>query len=128
MEVSDPAIEHLGISIDTATDGSVSATITVAPHMLNSHGVCHGGIIFLLADAVMDYSTNGPLDDDAVSFAAHAEVDYVRAGHEGDVLTARGRIADAWGRTSLVDVTVTNQRDEVVTHFRGRTRTVRRNR
>jgi len=128
MDISDPALERLGISVGREPDGLVSATMTVAADMVNSHGVCHGGISFLLADAVMDYTTNGPLDEGSVAFAAHAEVDYVRAAHVGDVLTATGQVADHWGRTNLVDVTVTNQRDEVVTHFRGRTRTVRKDR
>ncbi len=126
MGVSDPAIEQFGISVTNGADDTVTASITVDAQMLNSHGVCHGGIIFLLADSVMDYCTNGTLAEDALALAAHGEVDYVRPAHQGDVLTATGHITDTWGRTTLVDVTVSNQRGEVVTHFRGRTRTMRR--
>ena len=125
MDNRDPAVDGLGIEITHHDDGRVSARVGVTNEMLNSHGVCHGGIIFLLADTVMDYATNGPLEADITAFAAHAEVDYVRAGRSGDTLTAMGAIRDSWGRTNLVDITVTNQDDEAVAHFRGRTRAVK---
>lgn len=125
MHGSDPAVDQYGIVI-THTDDDVTATMTVTETMVNSHGVCHGGLLFLLADAVMDYTTNGPLDDNSVAFAGHAEIDYAQAARVGDELTAIGDRIDGWGRTNLIDVTVVNQRDEPVAHFRGRTRTVRR--
>lgn len=124
MTNRDPAIDLLGITVDVADDGSVTTMLTVTEAMTNSHGVCHGGITFLLADAVMDYATNNATADGTTAFAAHAEVDYVRAAHVGDTLTAKGGAVDTWGRTNLLDATITNQRGEVVTHFRGRTRTV----
>lgn len=127
MHASDPAVEHYGIDVSRRGHGDasfVTASMTVGPEMVNSHGVCHGGLLFLLADAVMDYTTNGPLPDDQVAFAAHAEIDYVRAAMVDDDLTATGERVGQWGRTGLVDVTITNQRNETVAHFRGRTRTV----
>ncbi len=125
MQGSDPAVDQYGIVI-ARTDDDVTATMTVTDAMVNSHGVCHGGLLFLLADAVMDYTTNGPLGDDSVAFAGHAEIDYAQAARVGDELTAIGDRVDGWGRTNLIDVTIVNQRDEPVAHFRGRTRTVRR--
>lgn len=129
MQRTDPAVTQYGIEISRhgeGEDAAVIASMTVTPEMVNSHGVCHGGILFLLADAVMDYTTNGPLPDDQVAFAAHAEIDYVQAGMVDDRLTATGASVDGWGRTGLTDVTITNQRNEPVAHFRGRTRTVTR--
>lgn len=127
MDGSDPAIEQFGITI-TRDGDDVTATMTVTNEMTNSHGVCHGGLLFLLADAVMDYTTNGPLDDDAVAFAAHAEIDYAKAALSGDELTATSDRVDGWGRTNLLDVMISNQRNEPVAHFRGRTRTVSKKR
>ncbi len=123
MPGSDPAVDQYGIEIDAGAD-IVTATMEITDSMLNSHGTCHGGVLFLLADAVFDYASNGPQPDDKIAFAAHAEIDFVQAGLVGDRLTATGSRVDVWGRTTLVDVTITNQRDEPVAHFRGRTRTV----
>lgn len=127
MHGPDPAIEQFGITI-TRDGDDVTATMTVTDEMCNSHGVCHGGLLFLLADAVMDYATNGPLDDDSVAFAAHAEIDYVKAALMGDELTAISERVDGWGRTNLLDVMIINQRNEPIAHFRGRTRTVSKKR
>lgn len=124
MNDRDLAVESLGIDVSTDATGTVSAILAVRADMTNRHGVCHGGILFLLADAVMDYTTNADLDSGSTSFAAHAEIDYVRAGLAGDTLTAVGSTARSWGRTQLLDVTITNQDGAPVAHFRGRTRTV----
>lgn len=124
MSERDPAIDSLGIEVDPDSNGAVSATMLVRPDMANRHGVCHGGILFLLADTVMDYTTNASLGEGTTSFAAHAEIDFVRAGMIGDTLTATGSVTDKWGRTNLLDARITNGDGEVVAHFRGRTRTV----
>lgn len=124
MTTRDPAIESLGIDITIDDAGTVTARLEVRPDMVNSHGVCHGGIMFLLADAVMDYTTNAGHAEGTTSFAAHAEIDYVRAGNIGDTLDATGSTRRSWGRTDLLDVTITNQHGADVAHFRGRTRTV----
>ncbi len=123
MQGSDPAIEQYGIEV-AQVDGAVTASMTVTDTMLNSHGTCHGGLLFLLADTAFDYTSNGPLPDDQVAFAAHADIDFTKAALVGDYLTAVGIHVDGWGRTKLTDVKITNQRNEPVAYFRGRTRTV----
>ncbi len=124
MSERDPAIDSLGINVNADSKEVLRATMLVRPDMANRHGVCHGGILFLLADTVMDYTTNASLDDETTSFAAHAEIDFVRAGMVGDTLTATGAVTDTWGRTNLLDARITNQEGALVAHFRGRTRTV----
>lgn len=93
---------------------------------LNRHGVGHGGVVFLLADAVFERVTNADLAPEQVAFASNASIDFVRPAMSGDMLTAVGSATDAWGRTTMVDIAVTNQNDEMVAHFRGNTRTVNR--
>lgn len=125
MERHDPALELLGIEIEVV-DGLGTAKMVVTKDMLNSHGICHGGILFLLADAVMDYTTNHAFyegEDVPASFAAHAEVDYLRAAQFGDVLIATGSITHRWGRSNLLDATIVAQTDDTpIAIFRGRTR------
>ena len=120
----DPVGESLRIELIHAGDGRASFEMTVRDDMVNGHGTCHGGIIFLLGDTVMDYATNvgNPL-----SVAVHAEVDYVSPAHIGDRLNAEGGVNDSWGRTGLVDATITNiTTGKIVAHFRGRTREIGR--
>lgn len=124
MATSDPAVDRLGILCERQSDGSWTASMTVSPDDVNSHGVCHGGIVFLLADAVFDRVTNSDLAENRVAFAANASIEFVRPGVVGDTLSALGKKADTWGRSTLVDIRVSNGAGETVAHFRGKTRTV----
>ncbi len=128
MHGSDPAVDRLGIECQRRGDGTWAASMTVSEGDVNSHGVCHGGIVFLLADAVFDRVTNSDLSDDRVAFASNATIEFVRAGRIGDALTAVGSATDRWGRSTLVDIVVTNGANETVAHFRGKTRTVNNDR
>ena len=124
MLPNDPALDRVGITTAPLSDGQWSGTLQVTEADLNRHGVGHGGVVFLLADAVFERVTNADLDADRVAFAASASIDFVRPALLGDTLTAIGSATNAWGRTTLVDITVRNQSDEIVAHFRGQTRTV----
>ena len=95
----------------------------VTHDMVNRHGVCHGGIIFLLADAAMDYASNH--EPSGIAYAAHAEVDYTGPARVGDRLSVTAETSGRWGRTQLIDAVVTTGAGDVIAHFRGRTRTVR---
>ena len=120
----DPSGQLLGIELISAGDGSASFALTVRDDMVNGHGMCHGGIIFLLGDTVMDYATN---TGKPLSVAVHAEIDYVSPAHIGDRLVATGHVRDSWGRTRLVDATILNETTaKTVAHFRGRTREIGR--
>ena len=124
MDERDQALEGFGITVSDVGSGTATAQMLVAPHMANRHGVCHGGLLFLLADAAMDYATNDAAGDDQVALAAHAEADFVKAANVGDTLTAVGTIAHSWGRSNLFDAVVSDQDGNTVVHFRGRTRTI----
>ena len=128
MLPSDPAVDRVGIVTTRLPDGPWSATMTVTDEDLNRHGVGHGGVLFLLADAVFERVTNADLPPDRVAFAAGATIDYLRPAKPGDTVTAIGAVKDTWGRTTMVDVAITNQDDDVIAHFRGQTRTVDRER
>jgi len=59
-----------------------------------------------------------------VTVAAAADIDFVTAAHEGDVLVATARERTRRGRSGIYDVTVLCG-DEVIAEFRGRSRTLR---
>lgn len=121
METSDPAIERLDIRVERATDEEAVARMTVTADMLNGHGVCHGGYLFLLADTTMDYATNS--SGEGTAFAVHAEIDYLLPAHLGDELVATGTVRHRWGRSSLLDAEILNHTTGLtIAHFRGRTR------
>ena len=121
MEKPDPAVDRLGIEVVEAEPGRAVAQMTVTEEMLNSHGVCHGGLLFLLADTTMDYATNS---GDEMAFAAHAEIDYLRPAVVDDRVIATGTTRERWGRTTLLDAVIVHaDTGDTIAQFRGRTRT-----
>ncbi len=118
MYAADLASQTLGIEVVTAEPGRAVTVMTIRPNQCNGLGVCHGGLIFTLADTAMAFATNASGDR---AFATHAEVDFVNAARAGDRLTAECVRVVERGRSGVSDVTVRNQDDVVVAVFRGRT-------
>ena len=119
MYARDTASQSLGISISDVSPGRATATMTVTTAMVQGHGTCHGGYLFLLADTAFAFACN--TERDAV--AAGADVDFLAPVHEADVLVAVAAERVQRGRSGLYDVTV-RRGDEVVLEFRGRSRAV----
>lgn len=55
---SDRASQNLGLQVLDVAPGSVRICMTVRPEMVNGHGLCHGGIIFTLADSAFAFACN----------------------------------------------------------------------
>jgi acyl-CoA thioesterase len=122
MYADDLASQTLGIDVTLAEPGHAVTTMTVRANQCNGLGVCHGGLIFTLADTAMAFATNASGEH---AFATNAEVDFVSAARAGDRLTADCvRIVER-GRASVCDVAVSNQDDAIVAVFRGRTLAIR---
>ncbi len=118
MYADDLASRTLGIEVVVADPGRAVTTMTVREDQCNGLGVCHGGLIFTLADTAMAFATNAGGDR---AFATNAEIDFVNPARAGDRLTAECvRIVER-GRAGVSDVTVRNQDDVIVAVFRGRT-------
>ena len=113
----DVATRALGIELTDVGVGAATVRMTVAPQMLQGHGTCHGGYLFLLADTAFACNTRGP------AVAGGADVEFLAPVHEGDELVATAVERVVRGRRGVYDVTV-RRGDEVVAEFRGRSRTV----
>ena len=50
MWADDKASQALGMQILEVAPGMARLAMTVTEHMVNGHGLCHGGFIFTLAD------------------------------------------------------------------------------
>jgi acyl-CoA thioesterase len=111
----------LGIEVLEHGQGRARAEMTVRDDMVNGHGLCHGGLIFSLADTAFACACNswGP-----VTVAAGADIAFVAPARRGDVLVAEARVRARYGRNGIYDVTVTCG-DRLVAEFRGRSHEMR---
>ncbi|WIO73943.1 hydroxyphenylacetyl-CoA thioesterase PaaI [Porticoccaceae bacterium LTM1] len=113
----DPASIELGMRIIEVQPDIAVVTMTVRRDMLNGHATCHGGFVFSLADSAFAFACN---TGNKATVASGASIEYVAPAREGDLLTARAEKKHRAGRLGVYDITVTNQNNEVVAYFRGK--------
>src|SRR5438105_13876803 len=113
----DRASQALGMRITEMRPGWARVVMTVRADMLNGHGVCHGGIVFALADSAFAFSCNSHNES---TVAAAASIDFLASASAGDELSAVATELWRSRRNGIYEVTVTNQRGERIALFRGR--------
>ena len=115
LYAGDQASQSLGITLEKAESGSARLSMRVRADMLNGHGICHGGLIFTLADTAFAYACNsrGP------SVAAHCTISFLAPAQLDDVLTAVADETTLEGGSGIYDVIVRNQAGATLAVFRG---------
>jgi acyl-CoA thioesterase len=120
MERTDAAARSAALRLVGVRPGGATVAMTVGKQHVNGHGVCHGGYLFLLADAAMAYASNS---HGVSAMAWGADIAFLRPAALGEELVAEAVERALAGRSGLYDVTV-RAGDQVVAEFRGRTRQV----
>lgn len=122
MYAADPAVrDFMQIELLACEPGRALMRMVVREPMLNGHKICHGGLIFTLADSTFAYACNS---HNKVTVAAGASIEFLKPAHLGDVLTCEGVEQVLQGRHGIYDMKVSNQRGEVVAMFRGKSASI----
>jgi acyl-CoA thioesterase len=121
MYERDPASQALGMTLDAIRPGYARMRMRVREDMLNGHGTCHGGYIFMLADSAFAFACNS---HNFNTVGAGCTIDYLAPGRAGDVLVAEAVEQALAGKTGVYDVVVTDQDGRKVALFRGKSHRV----
>ena len=114
----DQAAQALGMAIVEVRPGYAVLTMKVRPDMVNGHHICHGGLIFSLADTAFACACNS-YNRNTVASACH--IDFLAPGMENDTLDAEAVERSQSGRTGVYDVTVkSRQTGKTIALFRGK--------
>ena len=113
----DHATQALGMTLVAIAPGQATIRMPVRTDMVNGHHICHGGLIFTLADSAFAYACNS-YNQNTVASACH--IDFLAPAREGDVLEATAVERSASGRTGVYDITVAVQGGPTVALFRGK--------
>ena len=94
----DAASQQLGMSVDSCGPGRASVSMRIRPDMVNGHGICHGGLVFALADSAFAFACNSYGDN---TVAAGASIEFLAPAREGDRL--RANAVERWraGRAGI---------------------------
>jgi acyl-CoA thioesterase len=117
----DRASQSLGMRIVAIAPQAAVVKMQVRPEMVNGFAICHGGLIFALADSAFAFACNSGGE---TTVAATASIDFLAAARVGDELTASARELWRGGRSGIYEVTVTNQAGAQIALFRGRSHRV----
>ena len=113
----DKASQAFGMSVDIERIGAATVRMAVRDDMLNGLSVCHGGILFALADTAFAFACNAY---EHPSFAASASIDFLRPAALGDRLCAMASEEYRGRKSGYYTVRINNQEDQLVALFRGR--------
>jgi acyl-CoA thioesterase len=113
----DRASQALGMRLAAVRPGWARVVMSVRADMLNGHQLCHGGIVFALADSAFAFACNSYNES---TVAAAGAIDFLAGARAGDELTAEASELWRTRRNGIYEITVTNQRGERVALFRGR--------
>ncbi len=115
--VDNASKDFMQMELLTCEPGRAVMRMVVRESMLNGHKICHGGLIFTLADSTFAFACNS---HNKVAVAAGCSIEFLKPAHLGDVLTCEGIEQTLQGRHGIYDMKVTNQRHEVIAMFRGK--------
>ena len=120
MFAEDRNAHAMGMIVSAVGPGSASVEMTVVESMANGLDVCHGGIIFALADTAMAFASNAR---GGTNLASNASIEWLAPARVGERLVAEATETHHKGRTGVYTVTVTGP-DGVIAVFQGKTKRV----
>ena len=109
--------EFMRMELLHCAPGRASMRMEVRAEQLNGHAICHGGLIFTLADSTFAFACNSR---NQATVAAAGSIEFLQPAQLGDVLTCEGIEQNLQGRHGIYDMTVRNQHGEVVAMLRGK--------
>ncbi|WP_375595347.1 hydroxyphenylacetyl-CoA thioesterase PaaI [Algihabitans albus] len=117
----DQAARHLGMTVEAVGPGTATLAMTVDERMINGHAICHGGIIFALADTAFAYACNAY---NRTTVAQHCAVTFLSPAKLGNRLSAAAVERSRAGRNGIYDIRVTDQDGKPIAEFRGHSRSI----
>jgi acyl-CoA thioesterase len=124
MYEADACSRALDIELKEVRPGYARMQMNVRDDFLNGHGICHGGLIFTLADSTFAFACNSY---NINTVAAGCSIEFLRAVKGGDHLSAEAVEQSLTGRIGIYDIRVTNRDGETVAMFRGKSSQVKGN-
>jgi acyl-CoA thioesterase len=113
--------DFMQLELVACEPGRAVMRMKVRAPMLNGHQICHGGLIFTLADSTFAFACNS---HNKVTVAAGCSIEFLKPARLDDVLTCEGVEQVLQGRHGIYDMKVTNQRGEVIAVFRGKSASI----
>ena len=116
MISGDAFSQWLGIEVLEITEGLCKLKMTVKDEMTNGFKIAHGGISYSLADSCLAFAANA---DGIQAVSIETSISHTKKVASGDTLIATSKEMNKSIKTALYFITITNQDNLEVAHFKG---------
>ena len=116
MMSGDAFSQWLGIEVLEITTGFCKLQLKVREDMTNGFDIAHGGITYSLADSCLAFAANA---DGMQAVSIETSISHTKKVVSGDILTATSKEINKSSKTALYYITITNQDNQEVAHFKG---------
>ena len=116
MMANDAFSQWLGIEVLENTPGFSKLQMVVRQEMTNGFSIAHGGIAYSFADSALAFAGNGR-GTHAVSI--ETSIAHTKPAYTDDILTAEAIEKSHTKRFGIFEVTIKNQREELIALFKG---------
>ena len=108
--------QWLGIEIVELSEGLCKLKMTVRDEMTNGFNIAHGGITYALADSALAFAAN---TYGIKSVSIETSISHTKKVVSGDILSCYTKEINRSNKTAIYYVTIKNQDDIEVAHFKG---------
>ena len=116
MMSGDPFSQWLGIEVLEIASGFCKLQLEVREEMTNGFDIAHGGIAYSLADSCLAFAANS---DGIQAVSIETSISHTKKVVSGDILTATSKEINKSSKTALYYITITNQNNLEIAHFKG---------
>ena len=106
----------LGIEVLEITTIFCKLKLKVREEMTNGFKIAHGGITYSLADSCLAFAANA---DGLQAVSIETSISHTKKVTSDDTLTATSKQINKSSKTALYYITITNQNNQEVAHFKG---------
>lgn len=116
MMSGDAFSQWLGIEVLEISTGFCKLQMKVRKEMTNGFDIAHGGITYSLADSCLAFAANA---DGIQAVSIETSISHTKKVASGDILIATSKEINKSSKTALYNITITNQDNLEVAHFKG---------
>lgn len=116
MMDSDNMSQWLGIQVLETGIDHCKLSMSIREDMVNGFNIAHGGITYSLADSCVAFSANA---NGVVAVSVETSISHLAKVMIDDVLTAESSLISKNPKMGTYQVTVCNQNNDKVAHFKG---------
>jgi len=116
MFEGDAFSKWLGMEIVEVGEGFCELKMVVREEMTNGFKIAHGGITYSLADSALAFASNS---HGRKSVSVETSISHTKQCLVGDVIIAKAIEKSISNKIAIYNITIVNQKNEVVALFKG---------